>query len=161
MGIGLYAFQRDRRSTYDVTTYHRVRTSASDWNTEMVRRRRYIRRIRFSSGRGYVYVLKSPSRGLIKVGVTANPRRRLLDLRRNCQIPDLEMRYKTRELRNAVSIEGLVHQQLDRYREIQNCNHGGGRLISHQEWYRCSARLARAVIRRTAMSVRTWQSIAD
>lgn len=108
---------------------------------------------------GYVYVFRSPSKpGFVKVGKANDINERLKQIRKGCQLPDLERveDYVQTKIYHCAKLERLVHAELKAARattfECNNKDHISKRKnrssTCHTEWFKIEPKYAVQAVQR-------------
>ncbi|KAG4440167.1 hypothetical protein IFR05_004376 [Cadophora sp. M221] len=111
---------------------------------------------------GYIYILRAPKHfakerpgemPLLKIGKSIHPGDRIGEIRRECDIKDLErvVDIEDSSCRNYHKIEKLVHEELAGYAQVLLCTgkhkKKGGK-TDHQEWFAVSETVALQTVQR-------------
>ncbi|RFU29548.1 hypothetical protein B7463_g6756, partial [Scytalidium lignicola] len=108
------------------------------------------------SKEGFIYILKAPEyfrqnfpneKPLLKIGMTMNVKTRINNLKRTCNLFDLEQvpdpNYK--RIHTYWKVEQLVHIELRNFQKIlkcTKCGNKGSRNTEHEEWFEVSEEVA-------------------
>ena len=104
---------------------------------------------------GYVYIFKSVSRNLVKIGKATDVARRKNQIKTGCQLEDLdEVESDSYHVKYPERVEKLVHLELQNFRVKFICQHSQEIEQEHREWFDVPENVA-------VQSVRRWRDFVE
>lgn len=95
----------------------------------------------------FMYIMESKKHlpGLLKIGVSDHPIRRLKQIKKRCGLDDLKIIHSVVVKSSPIRVEKLTHITLSLFGDPISCKHGA-RTEIHREWFWCNMGVAKKVV---------------